>query len=201
MTWFLPVLFTLVHAGQVNDQLARHGLRLPDDTAWSITKNVSADPRVQVLEIGNSSITIELRFLQGLTPYEFEQEAKTEYASILRAYKTALTPYAGTVSNKLACAPEFLPKDVRTEFAEGRVRILFGFASERKTFGVCSTDEAKMEFAFLATPLSGDRFVKLTAFRKKSDKRDLESWKRILASFKKVSSGGGASGGAKSKAN
>lgn len=202
MTWFWAAVLSFALAGPVNDQLAQHGLRLMNDSSWSVKKSNSGSPQLHDLEIQNPDFTIELRILQGLTTYQTEQEAKTEYASILSAYKTALTPYAGAVSRKLSCAPEFLPKDLRSEFAGQRARVLFGFASERKTFGVCNADEAKMEFAFLTAQLPENRFVKLTGFRKKTAKRDLEAWKQMLAGFQQLPrSKGGESGGAKPTKN
>ncbi len=190
-------LVVVAQAGPVNDQLSAYGLKLNGDTAWSITKNsqgMAGDKRLRTLEIKRADYTMTLTFMSALTNYQVEQESKTEYASILGAYKAALTPYAGAVSRKLACDREFIPKDVRSEFAGQRARILLGYATERKTYGVCNVDEAKNEFAFLAAVLPGEHLVKLSAFRKKKGASlDVGSWKKQLAEFKLTAAKSGGS--------
>lgn len=187
--------------GPVNKELSAYGLKFNRESSWTIKKNVagaSDGKKMRTLEIQSGESSIEMVFLSALTTYQADQESKTEYTSILSAYKAALTPYAGAVSRKLSCPPEYLPKDVRTEFAGQRARVLFGFASARKTFGVCNLDEAKMEFAFLTANLPGDHLVKLTAFRRKGESADLDSWKKLLADFKLVQATAGGTHGRKS---
>ncbi len=196
------LLISAAVAGPVNDQLSAYGLKLNGDQDWSIVKKsegLAGDKRLRTLEIQKGEFLIALTFMSSLTTYQAEQEAKTEYASILSAYKTALTPYAGAVSRQLSCDKEFLPKDVRSEFAGQRARMLFGYATERRTYGVCNLEDAKSEFAFLAAVLPGDHLVKVSAFRKKKGAvLDLNVWKKQMAEFKLTAAKPGGNHGAKS---
>lgn len=192
------VLFSaFAHGGVINDELGKYGLRFANDGAWSVKKNSekkAGDKKVRSLHLQSGDTILEITFLHPLTAYQAEGESKTEYESVLSAYKTALTPYAGKVSAKLSCDKEFLPKDIRSEFAGQRSRVLLGYATERKTFGVCNLDEAKMEFAFTTLLLPGDAMVKVTAFKKKKGPMDMDYWKKLLAEFKLVKKAGGLSG-------
>lgn len=186
-------LLSIATAGVLNDQLTEFNLELKDEGAWTIQKNSGAsagDKKMRNLTLESGEISLELALLKPLTAVQLEQETKTEYVSILSAYKTAATPYQGAVSSQLTCGKEFFPKDLTTEFAGQKARALFGFGTDRKTFGVCSHAEAKTEFAFVATGLPGDVLVKVTGFRKRRHVLDVKSWKNLLAQFKFKPSGG-----------
>ncbi len=194
----LMLAFGLAQAGVINDQLATYQLRFANEGAWSVKRNSeigSGEKRIRTLDIQSGDVIVEMSFLHSLSAYQIEQETKADYASVLSAYRATGTPYVGAVSRKLSCDKEFFPKDVRTEFVGQRARALFGFATERRTFGVCNMDEAKMEFAFTTATLPGDILLKLTAFRKKRASPDAESWKKLLADFKVLPAAGGKNAG------
>ncbi len=184
--FFFAMLFSNAWAGGINQQLSAYGLRLSNEGQWTMGKNLtvqSGDKKIQTLELESQGVSVEMTFLNSIPSAQAAQDADLEYSSILSAYKPAVTPYAGSVSKKLSCGAQFAPRKVNTKFGGRNVRALVGYASERRTFGVCTEAEASMEFAFAATGLANDSMVKLTAFRKRQTKLDPHFWTQLLAEF------------------
>ena len=179
---FTPALF----AGEINQQLSLYGLTLKNEKQWTLKKNAtvqSGDKKIQTMELSTDDVSVEMTFLNSVPKTRAVQDADLEYSSILSAYKAAVTPYAGSVSNKLSCGPRFYPKNVPAKFAGLKVRALVGFASDRKTFGACSESEASLEFAFAAMGLPNNALLKLTGFRQRQATLNPRFWTDLLAGF------------------
>lgn len=188
MTMLISIIASLMNANAgVNEQLAPLGLQVSRPERWAVTRSASAgrDGRtVHTVQLASSGAEIEITMLTSVKPKQAEQDAKMEFSSIMSAYKAALTPYAGSVSKNLSCAPQFAPKNIGARLMGRKVRALVGFASERKTFGACTESEAANEFLFTAVGLPGDTLLKLTAFRRREGRPQPDYWKNLLADLK-----------------
>ena len=166
--------------------LREQGLSFPDAESFKVVqssfrKGEERTFATLIAEKGGTRIDLESQ-----APIQ-EKEAKgisdSEYAVIQSLYGARQTPYAGEVSEVIACAKEDKPRTVQESFLGKKEKVLLVNAGARFTYGVCAKDLISYRSGFL-TALRKDKFLELRIFLPATAGHEKAEFQEVLTKIK-----------------
>jgi hypothetical protein len=117
-----------------------------------------------------ASLYVKETTLEETSKTKAQEIVHDKIQAVLSLYQDHDTPYAGFVTRKTTCPPQYLPKQTEKKKEEQMIVALEIYANSREVFGSCSKDDISFR-AFYAAIVCSDRSViyEVTLFVKPTD--------------------------------
>ena len=171
----LAVLLTLISTAAGAEEyppfsnlLAMQGLSILNAKDFKVVQFIThkGEERAFTTIIAEKDHTrIELEIQSPIPEKEAKRLSDSEYAVLQSLYAPRQTPYAGEVSEVIACARDERPSVVSAMFLGVSAKVLLANAGARFSYGVCDKSLIAYRSAFVAVFLAKSRrLIELRAF-------------------------------------
>jgi hypothetical protein len=162
--------------------LKEKGLFYPGADAYHVVQSLTrkGEERTFITLIAEKAQSrIEIEIQSPIDAKEAKRISDSEYAVIRSLYGARQTPYAGEVSEAIACAEEDKPRTVRENFLGREEKVLLANAGARFTYGVCAKDLIALRGGFL-TALRNGKYFELRFFQPATRGNETKEFQRLL---------------------
>jgi hypothetical protein len=154
----LIVLFVFVRAAlaaSMQDALKEYGIKVEGGPAITVTKDQhlsGASKKQHLIEAESGSHErFEVKVISPVEPAAAAAMIESESSALKKLFMPTQTPYMGDIAQAIGgCPVKFGPLEKSVSLLQNETKALLGAASEKLSFGACSSSLAKYKAAFVA---------------------------------------------------